>query len=330
VYGATYNPWDPTRSAGGSSGGAAAALACRMVAIADGGDLGGSLRNPAAWNNVVGLRTTARMVPSVAPGNPWLPLSTQGPMGRTIDDVMLLLRVLAAPDRRDPLHLAVELPTELLPPGRPLRVAWSPTLGVPVERTQLDVLDGAKRTMDSIGWDVVEAEPDLDLAGECFRVLRAWSAANGPTGRSPKGLDQVKETVRDEIRRGRALTPAEVAIAYEQLAELWHTADAFFDLGFDVLACPTTQVAPFPVEWEYPTVVEDQKMIDYIDWMAACWRITVTGCPALSLPAGFDPDGLPVGVQLVGRRGADVDLLRAAKALEAATGHATRLPPMVH
>ena len=195
VYGTTLNPWDRTRSAGGSSGGAAAALACRMVAIADGGDLGGSLRNPAAWNNVVGLRTTARLIPQVAPGNPWLPLSTQGPMGRTVDDVLLLLRVMAAPDDRDPLHRSVDLPAELRPPDRPLRVAWSRDLGVAVEASQLDVLDGVKHTLADLGWDVVDAEPDLDLAGDCFRVLRAWSIANSPTGRSAEHLDRVKETV---------------------------------------------------------------------------------------------------------------------------------------
>jgi amidase len=330
VHGTTRNPWDLGRSAGGSSGGAAAALACRMIAIADGSDMGGSLRNPAAWNSVVGLRTTARLVPRVVPGNAWLPLSTEGPMGRTVDDVLLLLRVLAAPDARDPLHRAVELPAELRPPDRPLRVAWSDDLGVPVEAGQLEVLRGVHRTMESLGWHVDAAEPDLDLAGDCFRVLRAWSTANSPTGRTTgERLTQVKQTIRDEIERGNALTAAEVAIAYEQLAALRHSAAVFFDQGFDLLACPTTQVAPFPVEWEYPTSVAGHEMTDYIDWMASCWRITVTGCPTLSLPAGFDADGLPVGVQLVARHGADVELLRAAKAVETATGYATRRPPIV-
>ena len=305
------------------------ALACRMVAVADGSDMGGSLRNPAAWNNVVGLRTTPRLVPRVGPGNAWLPLATEGPMGRTVDDVLLLLRVLAAPDGRDPVQRTVELPAELRPPDRPLRVAWSRDLGVPVEASQLDVLERVRPTMDELGWDVVEAEPDLRLAGDCFRVLRAWASANSPTAQSGRDLGAVKQTVRDEIRRGDELTGADVATAYAQLAELWHTAAAFFDRGFDVLACPTTQVAPFPVEWEHPTEVAGRQMTDYIDWMASCWRITVTGCPALSMPAGFDSDGLPVGIQLVGRQGADVALLRAAKALESATGHAARRPPTI-
>lgn len=329
VHGTTYNPWDTTRSAGGSSGGAAAALGCRMVAIADGSDMGGSLRNPAAWNNVVGLRTTARLVPNVGPGNAWLPLSTAGPMGRTVDDVLLLLRVLAAPEPRDPLHHVVDLPAELGPPDRPLRVAWSNDLGVPVERSQLDVLATVRAAMDELGWQVVEDEPQLDSAGDCFRVLRAWSTANSPVALSFPELDRVKETIRAEAQTGRALTTSDVAVAYEQLTSLWRTAAAFFDRGYDVLACPTTQVAPFPAEWEFPTHVAGHEMADYIDWMASCWRITVTGCPALSLPAGFDADGLPVGVQLVAPHGADVALLRAAKALETATGHAARQPPIV-
>lgn len=328
VHGTTFNPWGRTRSAGGSSGGAAAALACRMVAIADGSDMGGSLRNPAAWNNVVGLRTTARIVPRVGPGNPWLPLTTEGPMGRTVDDVLLLLRVIGVPDQRDPLCRVVELPAELRPPDRPLCVAWSNDLGVPVEPEQLEVLAGMRRTMEALGWDTTDAEPDLDLAGECFRVLRAWSSANSPTAESDR-LAEVKQTVRDEIADGQALTAGQVAVAWEQLASLRRTAVEFFDRGFDVLACPVTQVAPFPTEWQYPTEVAGHEMRDYIDWMASCWRITVTGCPTLSLPAGFDRAGLPVGIQLVAPLGADVDLLRAAKALETATGHGAKRPPIL-
>ena len=159
-------------------------------------------------------------------------------------------------------------------------------------------------------------------------MLRAWNIANGPTARFHDRMDQIKATIQDEIRRGTAVTQAEVATAYAQLAALWRETVAFFDRGYDVLACPVTQVSPFPVETEYPTVVAGVQMSNYIDWMASCWRITVTGCPTLSLPAGFDADGLPVGVQLVTRQGADVQLLRIAKALEQATGFAARQPPL--
>jgi amidase len=327
VYGVTRNPWGLERSAGGSSGGAAVALACRMVATADGGDTGGSLRNPAAWNNVVGFRPTVGVVPSVSPGNAWMPISTHGPMGRTIDDVALLLGVLSAPDDRDPMYRPIVLPPELRPPERRLRVAWSRDLGVPVERTQLDVLADTRQAMIDLGWDVVDDEPTLAAASDCFRVLRAWNIANGPTAGFPDRLDQIKATIQDEIRRGKAVTAADVATAYAQLAALWRETVAFFDRGFDLLACPVTQLSPFPVDVEYPTEVAGVAASNYIDWMAVCWRITVTGCPALSLPAGFDVDGMPVGVQLVARQGADVALLRAARMLEAATQFSTHGPP---
>jgi amidase len=329
VYGVTRNPWGLSRSAGGSSGGAAVALACRMVAIADGSDTGGSLRNPAAWNNVVGFRPTVRVVPSVAPGNAWMPISAHGPMGRTVDDVALLLGVLAAPDPRDPMHRPIDLPAELRPPDRRLRVAWSADLGVPVERSQLDVLEGARQAMVELGWGVVDDEPTLAQASECFRVLRAWNIATGRTARFHDRIDEFKATIQDEIRRGNDVTAADVAAAYAQLTALWHETVAFFDRGYDLLACPVTQCSPFPVEVEYPTEVAGVALSNYIDWMAACWRITVTGCPTLSVPAGFDHDGLPVGVQLVTRQGADVALLRAAKSLEEATGFAARRPPLV-
>ena len=330
VYGVTQNPWGLGRTAGGSSGGAAVALTCRMVATADGSDTGGSLRNPAAWNNVVGFRPTVRVVPQVGPGaNAWLTISTRGPMGRTVDDVALLLGVLAAPDDHDPLYRPIDLPDEITPPDRPLRVAWSPDLGVPVEATQRDVLAGARQAMVDLGWHVTDDEPALDLASDCFRVLRAWNIANGPTARFHDRMDEIKATIQDEIRRGSAVTAADVATAYGQLGALWRETVDFFDRGYDVLACPVTQVSPFPVDVEYPTEVAGEATPNYIDWMASCWRITVTGCPTLSLPAGFDVDGMPVGVQLVTRQGADVALLRAAKALEEATGFAARRPPLV-
>jgi amidase len=329
LHGTTYNPWDLTRSAGGSSGGAAAALACRMVATADGGDMGGSLRNPAAWNNVIGLRNTPRAVPKVGPGDPWLILGMEGPMGRTIDDVVLLLRVIGQPDARDPLHRALDLPAELRPPVRPLRVAWSDDLGgLPVERSQRDVLAAARRAMTELGWDVADAEPDFGGA-DCFRVLRAWAIANGPAAQFPDRVGEVKATIRDEIRRGRALGAGDVARAFDELGAMWRRSAAFFAAGWDLLAAPVTQLAPFPAELEYPTEVAGETMANYIDWMASCWRVTVTGCPALSLPAGFDTDGLPVGIQLVARHGDDVALLQAAKALEEATGHAARRPPLL-
>jgi amidase len=329
VHGRTGNAWDPTRSAGGSSGGAAVALACRMVATADGSDTGGSLRNPAAWNDVVGFRPSIRVVPRVGPGNPWNPLSTEGPMGRTVDDVALLLGVLGAPEPRDPVQRRIDLPATITPPERPLRVAWSRDLGVPVEPEQLRVLEGARAAMEALGWATVDATPHLPAASDSFRTLRAWTFANGPTAGIGDRRGELKATIQDEIRRGEALTQGQVAAAFAAYADCWTRAGAFFDEGHDLLACPVTQVAPFPGEWEHPTSINGIELSNYIDWMEACWRITATGCPALSLPAGFDAAGLPVGIQLVARHGDDVALLRAAKALEEATGFAARRPPVV-
>lgn len=329
VHGTTYNPWNVSRSAGGSSGGAAAALACRMVAIADGSDMGGSLRNPAAWNNVVGFRPTPRVVPKVGPGNAWLPLAVEGPMGRTVADVALLLSVVGAPEPRDPLSRPVDVPALLTPPPRPLRVAWSRDLGgLPVEAAQLDVLAGTRRLIEDLGWAVVERDPDLRGADECFRVLRAWSFATGSLAGLGDRMAEVKATIQDEYRRGQALSPGAIAAAYDRLGELGRRAYDFFD-DVDVLVAPVTQVAPFPTEQEYPTSVAGQQLTNYIDWMASCWMVTVMGCPAMSLPAGFDADGLPVGVQLIGRPGADVDLLRTAAALEAVVDLSSRRPPVL-
>jgi amidase len=327
LHGLTRNPWRLDRSAGGSSGGAAVALACRMVATADGSDMGGSLRNPAAWNGVVGLRPTPNVVPRLGPGNAWLPLGVDGPLGRTVADVALLLSVLAADEPADPLHRPIDVPDELHPADGPVRVACSADLGgLPVEPGQRAVLADARVAMADLGWELAEDEPSFAGAGDCFRTLRAWHFANGPVA----GLDttRLKETVQDEIRRGRELSATDVARAYEHLGVLWRRAAAFFR-RYHVLAAPVTQVAPFPGEWEYPTEIEGSRFESYIDWMASCWRITVTGCPALSLPAGFDGEGLPVGLQLVGRQGRDVQLLRIAEAIESVTAHHRRRPPVL-
>ena len=328
VHGLTRNPWDLERSAGGSSGGAAVALACGMVAVADGSDMGGSLRNPAAWNAVVGFRPTPRVVPRVGPGNPWTTLAVEGPMGRTVADVALLLGVLGQPDARDPLHRPIELPVRLDRPDRPLRVAWSRDIGgVAMDPAQVAVLDAYRPTIEALGWDVVDDEPDLGGADECFRTLRAWQSATGAVGQLDPTPDEVKATIHDEIQRGNALTPAAIAAAYDHLGVLYRRGVEFFS-RYDLLAGPVTQVAPFPVEWEHPTEIAGRVLTSYIDWMASCYRITVLGGPAMSLPAGFDADGLPVGIQLAGAPGADADVLRAAAVLEAASTVPNRRPPV--
>ena len=328
VYGVTANAFDLGRSAGGSSGGAAVALTTGMVAVADGSDVGGSLRNPAAWSNIVGLRPSPGVVPRIVPGNAWSTLPTEGPMARSVADLVLLLRVLAAPEVRDPRYRPVPLDAADQPETRPLRVAWSRDLGgLPVEAEVLDVLHGFRRQVEDLGWQVVDAEPDLSGADECFEVLRAWSYASGPAGQLGDRLSQVKAAVSDEVRRGRALTADQVAAASAHLAVLWRRAVAFF-AQHDLLIAPVTAVMPFPLEHEYPREIAGRRMASYTEWLRVASRVTVLGLPALSLPAGFGPSGLPVGAQLVGRPWGDEALLRAALTLEQATGHGRRRPQL--
>jgi amidase len=330
VYGTTCNPYDQSLSAGGSSGGAAAALRCGMVAIADGSDAGGSLRNPAAWNNVVGFRTSPRIVPTPSPGNPWQTIGIQGPMARTVDDVILQLRVHAQVDSRDPLNRPFDLPAEVNAPDQPLRVAWSPTLGdLPVENDVAGVLSAFIAEADGLGWTVTEDEPDFAGADECFITLRAYMFANGfGRGLGDDRLDKVKATVRDEVERGRALSADEVGLAFTKANELWQRAHDFYQ-NYDLMIGPVTQVSPFPIGQEFPSTVNGREMPSYLHWMLSNCRISAYMLPALSLPAGFTEAGLPVGAQLIGRPYGDLGVLQAAKALEAATNHHRQAPPIL-
>ncbi|MFV0522959.1 MAG: amidase family protein [Acidimicrobiales bacterium] len=327
VYGLTRNPYRPDRSAGGSSGGAAVALRCGMVSIADGSDAGGSLRNPAAWNNIVGFRPSPRVIPQVGPGNAWNTIPIDGPMGRTVDDVALLLGVLARPDARDPLNRGLDLPARLDLVDGPLRVAFSPTLGgLPVDDDVADEVARFVGEVEALGWDVTLDEPDTSGADESFLTLRAsMYASRFATALGPEGLARVKATVRDEIERGQALSAADLTDALAAANVLWQRGVEFFT-RYDLLITPVAQVSPFPVEQEHPETAGGQPVRTYLEWMRSNCRISSFGLPALSLPAGFTDTGFPVGAQLVGGPWGDIALLRAALTLEAATGHGARRP----
>ena len=331
VFGATRNPWDPSRSAGGSSGGGAVALACRMLPLADGSDLGGSLRNPAAWSGVVGLRPTPGVVPSWPSDAPWLPFSVDGPMGRTAGDVALLLRAMAGPDpraplsqRAAPLNLGPSLDADL----RGRRVAWSPSLGgLPVEPAVLTALERAVAGLGDLGLDVGEDEPDLAGADTVFETWRAFAFALSLGELYDSDGGRMKETVRWNVERGRALTVADLTTATRLHTELCARTLEFFD-RYDYLACPVTQVEPFAVEVEYPAEVAGVRMGSYVEWMRSCSRVSATGCPAISIPAGLSATGLPVGLQLVARPFAERALLEAAHALDGLTGYSRLAPPV--
>jgi amidase len=332
VFGPTHNPYRRGLSAGGSSGGAAAALAAGLVPLAEGSDMGGSLRNPAAFCNVVGLRPTPGRVPTHPAAMGWSQLSVQGPMGRTVGDVALTLSALAGPDPRVPISLtgdpavfAAPLPTELTG----LRVAWAPDLGgrVPVDPVITEVLTAQLGVFGDLGATVEEDCPDLRGADEVFGVLRAWlfEATFGDLVR--KNPEAVKATIRWNAGRGAELTGADVGRAEIAHTRLYERVVEFFD-RYDVLLAPTTQVPPFPVEQEYPTEVAGVPMEDYLGWMRSCTLISATGCPALSLPGGFTSDGLPVGLQVVAAPRADRRLLEVAHAFEQATGFGRRRPEL--
>jgi amidase len=332
VFGATRNPWDARLSAGGSSGGAAVAVACRMVSFADGSDLGGSLRNPAAWNGVVGLRPTPGLVPSWPTDAPWLPFAIEGPIARTAADVALLLGAMMGADRRAPMSLHAQLPDLTLPLDAELdrrRVAWSPSLGgLPVDSDVLDVLRDGLPLLAEVGLEVVEAAPDLSGADAVFETWRAFMFALSLGDLLDRDPQAVKPTVRWNIERGRALTGADLLLATRLHAELGERVRSFFE-RHDYLACPVTQVSPFAIEIEYPQTVSGIRMGSYLEWMRSCSRITSTGCPAVSVPIGVTPSGLPVGLQVVAAPGGERALLELAHALERATGLADRLPSSV-
>lgn len=334
VFGATHNPYVHGRSAGGSSGGAAAALAARLIALADGSDLGGSLRNPASFCNVVGMRPSPGRVPVWPQSDIADQFTVSGPMGRSVGDVALLLAVLSGPDPRVPLSLDGPPPVVTDPAQIPglldrdlagVRIAWSPDLGLPVEPDVLETLAPAREVLAGLGATVVDAAPDLSGADELFRTFRAFSFATFRDDLLTEHPELVGPNVTWNVQRGLELTVADLSRATLLRSALAQRTNEFL-AEFDLLACPVSQVAPFDVTLDWVHEINGQRLDTYLDWMASCYLISAAGLPAISVPAGFTRGGLPVGLQLVGRRRGDWDLLAMAGAFEAATGHGARVP----
>ena len=329
VFGATHNPYDLTKTCGGSSGGAAVALACGMTPVASGSDTGGSLRNPAAFCNVVGFRPSIGRVPNPNAAFAWSTLSTSGCLGRSVADLAFVLSTIAGPDSRAPL--SINEPGERF--ARPLdrsfkgvRVAWFKDLGgAPFDPRVRAVVDGHRKTFESLGCIVEQAEPDFALAEIAFRVLRAWGSANTYGARLREHPESFKDTLTGEIEEGLRLTGMEVARAETAHGQLWRQFQAFLE-KYEYFVLPTTQLPAFDVNTPYPTEIAGVKFENYIDWMKSCWYISATGNPAASVPGGFTPEGLPVGVQIVGRNKEDFSVLQMAHAFEQATGFAKKRP----
>jgi amidase len=332
VYGATRNPYDLTKSAGGSSGGAAAALAAGLVPLADGSDLGGSLRNPGNFNNVVGLRPSVGLVPTAPSTLPFVGFSVKGPMARCVADAAFLLSVMAGPHPRDPACWPSHPASFAEPLDRNLqgvRVAWCPDLGgLPLDSRVRDVLEGQRSTFEALGCRVEEACPDLSDADDIFLTLRCWMTAHkyGPLLREHRS--RMKPEAVQEIQMGAGLSGADVARAMNRHANLLDRMRRFFD-AHDFLVCAVNQIPPFDVTLDWPKLVDGTPMTHYIDWMKSAYWISVTFGPAISVPCGFTPDGLPVGIQIAGRPRNDLALLQIAHAFEVATRVGERRPAPV-
>jgi amidase len=331
VFGATRNPYDPTKTAGGSSGGAAAAVACGMLPFADGSDLAASLRNPGNYCNVVGFRPTPGRVPTYPAVNAWDTQPVIGPIARTVEDAAFLLSAMAGPDRRAPVSISEPGSVFTKPLKRSfkkVRVAWTPDFGgLPVEPEVTAVLEVQRKVFTSLGCIVEEACPDFTGATEAFETLRAVSFAMRFAPLLKTHRSELKDTVIWNIDYGIGLDGAKIARAESLRTELYQRLRAFLE-KYEFLLAPVSQLPPFPVETEYPTEIAGVKMTNYLDWMKSCYYITITSHPAISVPAGFTPGGLPVGLQIVGRYRDDFGVLQLARAFEAETQVFGRRPKM--
>jgi amidase len=331
VFGATLNPWNTTKTCGGSSGGAAVALASGMVPIADGSDMGGSLRNPANFCNVVGLRPSAGRVPRWPSPMAWEGLGVAGPMARTVEDVALLLSAIAGPDARAPLSLDTPGERFAAPLDRDFtgtRIAFDADLGgLPVDPAVADVLEAGLTGFTGVGCTVERSGVDWEGADEVFQTLRAFSFASGFASLPDAALPALKETIQWNVAKGHALSGDDVSRAQRLRTELFQRMNRFME-EFEFLVLPVNQVPPFGVDTEYPEEISGRPMTTYIDWMKSAYYVTVTGHPAISVPCGFTPDGLPVGVQIVGRYRDDFGVLQLAYAYQNATRLCDRRPPI--
>lgn len=332
LFGATRNPYDLTKTCGGSSGGSAVALACRMTPLADGTDTGGSLRNPAAFCAVVGLRPAPGRVPAVVAGNAWSTLNVAGPMGRTVADVALLLSVMAGPDPRCPISLTEpgsRFASDLQRDFTGVRVAWFRDLGgIPFDRQIVDVVNRQRKVLVDLGCAVEQAEPDLTGAEEAFQTLRAWGFASRYADLVRRHRDSVKDTIIWEMERGARLTGADIAHAQHLRNQVWNRMRLFLE-KYEYFVLPTTQVSPFDVNLPYVTEIEGIRMSSYIEWMKSCYWISILENPAISVPCGFTAEGLPVGLQIVGRHRDEWSVLQLAHAFEHAAGSSFPGPRLV-
>ncbi len=331
VYGTTVNPYDTTKSAGGSSGGAGAALAAGLLPLADGSDLAGSLRNPANFNNVVALRPTVGLVPMAPTLLPWLGFLVKGPMARSVADTAFLLSVMAGSDARDPAchpsdpsRFGGSLDRSL----EGVKVAWSLDLGgLPLDPRVRSVLEAQRKTFEELGCIVEEACPDLSGADEVFLITRRWRSWILLAPMLEAHRNRLKPEAVEEIESGARLSSGEIARTMVRHSELMDRMRRFQE-KYAFLLCAVNQVPPFDASIDWPKEIAGVKMDHYIAWMKSAYWITATFCPAISVPAGFTSEGLPVGIQIVGRYRDDLGVLEIAHVLEQATGFGRKRPAL--
>jgi amidase len=331
VFGETLNPYDTGKTCGGSSGGAAVALACGMLPLADGSDMGGSLRNPGNFCNIVGFRTSPGRVPMWPRPAGWFPIAVEGPMARTVKDVALMLSVIAGPDSRSPIAIAEHGSAFTRPLDRDfkgVKISWSKNLGeLPVDPRVTQALENQRHVFEDLGCILEDGQPDFDNADEIFKIWRAWSFELQLGELLTKHRTLMKDSVVWNIEQGQKLTGPQIGRAEVQRTELYHRVRKFMDT-YEYLICPVNQVPPFDINHRWVEEINGIKMDTYIDWMKSCYYVTVTGLPAISVPCGFTPEGLPVGMQIVGRHNDDFGVLQLAYAFEQATGVWQRRPPL--
>jgi amidase len=331
VFGATRNPYNTALSAAGSSGGSAVALATGMAWLAQGSDLGGSLRNPASFNNIVGLRPTPGRVAFTRGGRLDSSLSVEGPMARTVEDLAFFLDAMSGDDPRDPLSKprpATSFLTATREGKKPLRIAFSEDLGItPVDREVRAITRYAAEQFQKAGARVEDAHPDVSDAYAIFQMLRAQSYAIGMRDLMRDHRDALKPEVIWNTEKGLALSMVDVANAELARTALMQRVATFFET-YDVLLCPATIVPPFPVEERAVMSCDGVAFETYVDWLLIVAVATLAGCPALSLPCGFTKSGLPVGLQMIGPANGEAKLLAAARQLEALLALDTGKPIM--
>ena len=338
LYGHTYNPYNISKTPGGSSGGAAVALAADLLPLADGSDLGGSLRNPASFCNVVGFRPSIGRMPFNRGFSWYGRMVTNGPMAKNVRDTILLFSVMAGPHPSDPLTLEDPGTTfldALEPMGKAevqqLRVGVSQDLGgLPIDTEVAETITAAAEVMRRLGAEVVESAPDFKDAMDVFQVQRAAGLrllSQRLETIDPGWRDTIKETARWNIEKGLTLTADELLTAELKRSALYARVAEYFE-HFDALIIPSAQVPPFDSTVDWVSEINGVAMQTYIDWMAVCCMISATGLPSISVPGGFTRGGLPIGVQLVGKPRGDLALLRIAALFEAATKHGERKPDL--